>query len=620
MAQFEGLTSTCKKAILAPVGADTAGYKLLYKLPPSTMGSASSVHEDPAPVRAKTIASGIYARMVIPDNRLSSWLLVGTNLDTEARTFSSAPQSSLWRTGTERNCRSLCDNSNVCWGFIFNGVSQCLFRGGLDALNTRSFLVLPSSVDLSRFNWQGATALESAIGATLVLASQRNVTVVRSQVEAALSAIFVQTGVYDPVAALQRILGAPSPTPQPGQDSLQAAIDLVVALGVQQGVGVTQNQASDALNAVGFPWRPQAALDLILQQLGQGTLAAAVAAVQAAAAAQPNGATCRLHVPTWVTAVAALLPSSPDAPRTYAVTAALKLLAKAHDAAPEVQDLVDKDKKLPGITTQHIVDALLAVEGVSARDAFKRLEQQRQGTVTALDTALKNGVLVSIQQVADAVNITFKESASGKDAAELALGFISSKSVVLAQLPREAPVLTSDQVHAVLTSVHLDYRAFDVGIVVKRVSSLLEAMAALIPQTNAQGFELSEHQAVNLLLLAFAYRRQYSLEWALSVVPLLAENTKALLEVASIQASRSEATDHLLAVYGQTGSLDVTEAVRQLQLLQAFAAEVLKEKKNEFTAAEVRAGAVALYMRYGYDVAQVNDCLAYMRLAKKLSE
>lgn len=55
------------------------------------------------------------------------------------------------------------------------------------------------------------------------------------------------------------------------------------------------------------------------------------------------------------------------------------------------------------------------------------------------------------------------------------------------------------------------------------------------------------------------------------------------------------------------------------RLLHDFAAKVVDDRKNkkEFSLPEVRAGAIALYMRSGYDVTEVDDCLEYMRLAKK---
>lgn len=42
----------------------------------------------------------------------------------------------------------------MCWGFIWDASSNaCLYRGGVDALATRSFFVLPSTVDLDSLSW-----------------------------------------------------------------------------------------------------------------------------------------------------------------------------------------------------------------------------------------------------------------------------------------------------------------------------------------------------------------------------------------------------------------------------------------------------------------------------------
>lgn len=51
-------------------------------------------------------------------------------------------------------CACRCDNSNVCLGFIWNAASAaCLYRGGVDALATRTFFVLPSTVDTDSLAW-----------------------------------------------------------------------------------------------------------------------------------------------------------------------------------------------------------------------------------------------------------------------------------------------------------------------------------------------------------------------------------------------------------------------------------------------------------------------------------
>lgn len=616
-------------------------------------------------VKAKTLSSGIYARMAIPNDKLSSWLLVGTNLDTEARTFSTAPQSTLWRTGTERECRSLCDNSNVCWGFIFDGASKCLFRGAIDALRTQSFLVLPFAMDLSPYNWQGATALETAIGATFALAARQGVNVMRDAVVAALDATYnAQTGAYDPAAALVRIAGQQGPVPQPGQDPLQAAIDVVISMGAQKGVNITRPQAQAALNATATPtaggllWNPTAALAWILQQQQPAplpipspspspspspppaelpvpclydSLPTAVAALQAGVAPLPDitleDPMKRLMVPTWVTAVAAILPVSPDQPKCYDVDAALKLLLKAHTAAPGVQDLIKKDK-LDGVTKQNIMDAWLAEyaefiqtrKEFDAKDVYQRISQQAQAARSAHDMALKRGVLVTYQQVMDAVNITYQGSASGTGN-DTAAPWLQDPfwpfAAKVASTSAQAAYLTRDQLHTVLMTVQLDSWKLDMELALKRVAMLVNAAEDL--KSKATG--VSQRQVVDLLLLAFSYKREYSTEWALSKLPSegkvlgLQDTSKKI--TGEHGATASEAVDHMLFAYGQVGSFDTVVAIHQLDLLKNFAADVYKKvKQSEFTAAQVRAGAIQAYGRPGYDWGQTDDCLDYMRLAK----
>jgi hypothetical protein len=149
--------------------AAASGLQLLYKLPPSAMGSASSVQvpqpgpdgsvpaaavtvegADPAVdgpgVSAKTIASGFYAICSVPAADANVWPTVGTNLGPDARTF--VKGAAAWDTasGSKAECQRKCDQSNTCWGFFFNATSsQCLYRGGVDAMATRSFFVMPAS-------------------------------------------------------------------------------------------------------------------------------------------------------------------------------------------------------------------------------------------------------------------------------------------------------------------------------------------------------------------------------------------------------------------------------------------------------------------------------------------
>jgi hypothetical protein len=149
--QYSVANRTCRIGALLPVAFDanvTTGMQLLYKLPPSTMGSASSVAELPADpsVSAKTIASGYYATCSIPAATAAIWQTAGTNLGPDARTF--AAGAAVWDTTSANRaaCQRKCDNSNVCWGVIFDAASgACLYRGGVDALATRSFFVMPAA-------------------------------------------------------------------------------------------------------------------------------------------------------------------------------------------------------------------------------------------------------------------------------------------------------------------------------------------------------------------------------------------------------------------------------------------------------------------------------------------
>ena len=70
---------------------------------------------------------------------------------TDARTFVTG--AAAWDTpsaadnkGKRAECAKKCDASNVCWGFLFDAAAgKCLFRGGVDALRTRSFFALPAA-------------------------------------------------------------------------------------------------------------------------------------------------------------------------------------------------------------------------------------------------------------------------------------------------------------------------------------------------------------------------------------------------------------------------------------------------------------------------------------------
>lgn len=194
MAQYDTEAGTCKYAHLPPASPTETGAQLFYKLPAAGLTSASSIRAGnqsaaaaPVPVaranswgmsskaprvlngtkititvrrqqaasgsvsaqsakagpavRAKTLGSGSYARCVIQPSQAPAWAQVGTTLGLDARTF--ARGAATWLDVTDIvACQELCDNSNVCWGGIYDN-GRCLFRGGEDALHTRSFFNLP---------------------------------------------------------------------------------------------------------------------------------------------------------------------------------------------------------------------------------------------------------------------------------------------------------------------------------------------------------------------------------------------------------------------------------------------------------------------------------------------
>lgn len=121
-----------KKAVAESAAAATAAV--------AAPQSAGGAQQEPK-VGAKTLASGLYARCALPEAHADAWVHIGSTLGLDARTFVHEP--ALWHTSTLEACQELCDNSNVCWGGIYKN-GQCMFRGGIDALHTRSFFSLPA--------------------------------------------------------------------------------------------------------------------------------------------------------------------------------------------------------------------------------------------------------------------------------------------------------------------------------------------------------------------------------------------------------------------------------------------------------------------------------------------
>lgn len=178
LAQYVVNSSSCQTITLAPASpasttTSSSSIQLMYKLPANSLAAASSVKgpsssqgaagaEGAEGVAAKTLQSGYYATCSVPAADLSAWLTgAGSRLGPDARTFS-ASITPVWDTNkTLQACKAQCDESNVCWGFFWDaGNAACLYRGGVDALATRAFFVMPRSVDLGTLAW--ATALVAA--------------------------------------------------------------------------------------------------------------------------------------------------------------------------------------------------------------------------------------------------------------------------------------------------------------------------------------------------------------------------------------------------------------------------------------------------------------------------
>jgi hypothetical protein len=221
LAEFNMASNTCLTGSLEPVGTDFNNdyIKLYIKLAPSEMGSASSVgasasaNDSSASTSAKMMSSGMYARCKAPGE---TWMYVGTQLTSDARTFADVrnSQNGMWDhvdfVQTEDDCKKKCDASNVCFGFVMlawnprYGV-ECLYKGGEDSLNTRSFFVVPTAVDLSPMNWQGASALDLAVGDMMSIAATGGAEVTRQEIMAALNEVFAEVGAYDRILAAMRL-------------------------------------------------------------------------------------------------------------------------------------------------------------------------------------------------------------------------------------------------------------------------------------------------------------------------------------------------------------------------------------------------------------------------------
>jgi len=79
MAQYDTSSKACKTVTLPPAASDaSAGMQVVYKLPPSTLGSASSIDSS---IKAKMITNGYYAHCSIQAGNEAAWHAAGFNLD-----------------------------------------------------------------------------------------------------------------------------------------------------------------------------------------------------------------------------------------------------------------------------------------------------------------------------------------------------------------------------------------------------------------------------------------------------------------------------------------------------------------------------------------------------------
>lgn len=160
LTQYDG--ANCSIAAMIPLqsGASTID-RLYYKLPPATLGSASKLHNNKA-VKASMMSSGFYAIGTLPEAPASPynlWTSIGSPLTADARTF--AANQALLRDGpitgqssaaSIKACKTKCDNSDVCVMFFASVTPTsvtCWYRGGIDALATRSFAMLPPASSVS---------------------------------------------------------------------------------------------------------------------------------------------------------------------------------------------------------------------------------------------------------------------------------------------------------------------------------------------------------------------------------------------------------------------------------------------------------------------------------------
>lgn len=170
-AQWDTQTKKCAFATLAPIASNNASVvHLVYKLLPSSVSAASSLQPGaasaapdaatdgpPSPkVAVKSMPSGYYAHGHIVASDIAAWSGLGSHLTESANTFSSS-EDLRTNVNDVKDCKKICDNSAVCWGFVWTpsagNQGTCNFRGAIDATNSVAFFDMPTAFELAPLKW-----------------------------------------------------------------------------------------------------------------------------------------------------------------------------------------------------------------------------------------------------------------------------------------------------------------------------------------------------------------------------------------------------------------------------------------------------------------------------------
>jgi hypothetical protein len=128
LVQWDAAAGVCNYAALAYDTSATTAVRLAVKLPPSGWNAASSLRgnaSDSPAVKAKTLASGFYARLAIPAANVSAWMAAGVPLDAQrAQTFKWGSTPAWDQVASEEVCSRKCDESVLCFGYFYDTASR----------------------------------------------------------------------------------------------------------------------------------------------------------------------------------------------------------------------------------------------------------------------------------------------------------------------------------------------------------------------------------------------------------------------------------------------------------------------------------------------------------------